>query len=95
MTKQINEQTGVAFAAEELGLIDNFKPGMIWSKAGGTRAVYNDKADDYVNIDGHELHISKNVAIVPTTYEMEYPDDYEKLLNRISLYGRWKKEGRI
>ena len=95
VTKQINEQTGVAFAAEELEQIENFKPGMIWSKAGGTRAVYNDKADDYVNIDGHELHITKNVAIVPTTYEMEYPDDYEKMLNRISLYGRWKKEGRI
>ena len=95
VTKQINEETGKAFAAEELGQIENFKPGMIWSKAGGTRAVYNDKVDDYVNIDGHELHITKNVAIVPTTYEMEYPDDYEKLLNRISLYGRWKKEGRI
>lgn len=95
VTKQINEETGKAFAAEELGQIENFKPGMIWSKAGGTRAVYNDKVDEYVNIDGHELHITKNVAIVPTTYEMEYPDDYEKLLNRISLYGRWKKEGRI
>lgn len=95
VTKQINEQTGEAFAAEELGQIENFKPGMIWSKAGGTRAVYNDKVDDYVNIDSHELHITKNVAIVPTTYEMEYPDDYEKLLNRLSLYGRWKKEGRI
>lgn len=95
VTKQINEQTGVAFAAEELGQIGNFKPGMIWSKAGGTRAVYNDKVDDHINIEGHDLHITKNVAIVPTTYEMEYPDDYEKLLNRISLYGRWKKEGRI
>lgn len=95
VTKQINEQTGVAFAAEELGQIGNFKPGMIWSKAGGTRAVYNDKVDDHVNIEGQDLHITKNVAIVPTTYEMEYPDDYEKMLNRISLYGRWKKEGRI
>ena len=92
MTKQINEQTGVAFAAEELGQIGNFKPGMIWSKAGGTRAVYNDKVDEHITIEEHDLHITKNVAIVPT---MEYPDDYEKMLNRISLYGRWKKEGRI
>lgn len=95
VTKQINEQTGVAFAAEELGQIENFKPGMIWSKAGGTRAVYNDTVDDHINIEGHDLHITKNVAIVPTTYELTYSDDYEKMLNRISLYGRWKKEGRI
>lgn len=95
VTKQINEQTGNTFAAEELGEISNFKPGMIWAKAGGTRAVYNDKVDDCITVDNHELHLLKNVAIVNTTYEMEYPDDYEKLLNRISLYGRWKKEGRI
>lgn len=95
VTKQINEQTGKAFAAEELGQIENFKPGMIWSKAGGTRAVYNDTVDDHVCIEGHDLHITKNVAIVPTTYELTYSDDYEKMLNRISLYGRWKKEGRI
>lgn len=95
VTKQINEQTGKAYAAEELGQIENFKPGMIWSKAGGTRAVYNDKVDEHITIEEHDLHITKNVAIVPTTYEMEYPDDYEKMLNRISLYGRWKKEGRI
>lgn len=95
VTKQINEQTGKPFAAEELGQIENFKPGMIWSKAGGTRAVYNDTVDDCVKVDGHELHITKNVAIVNTTYELSYSDDYEKMLNRISLYGRWKKEGRI
>ena len=95
VTKQINEETGKAFAAEELGQIENFKPGMIWSKAGGTRAVYNDKIDEHINIEGHDLHITKNVAIVPTTYELTYSDDYEKMLNRISLYGRWKKEGRI
>ena len=95
VTKKINEETGKSFAAEELGQIGNFKPGMVWSKAGGTRAVYNDTVDAHVSIEGHDLHITKNVAIVPTTYELTYSDDYEKMLNRISLYGRWKKEGRI
>lgn len=93
VTKNKNEKTGIAFASEELGEIENFKPGMIWRDAGGTRSIYNDVMDEYVDVDGHELHITKNVAIVPTTYELAYSNDYERLLNRISLYGRWKREG--
>lgn len=94
VTKQINEKTDIAFAAEELKEIGNFKPGMIWRKAGGTRAVYNDDVDEWLEIEGQNLHITKNVAIVPTTYELAYAQDYEKMLERISLFGRWKKEGR-
>ena len=93
VTKKKNEKTGTPFASEELGQIENFKPGMIWNQAGGTRSIYNDLADEYIYVDGHELHVTKNVAIVPTTYELSYSNDYETLLNRISLYGRWKREG--
>lgn len=93
VTKQKNEKTGKPFASEELGQIENFKPGMIWKQAGGTRSIYNDVVDEYIDVDGHELHITKNVAIVPTTYELSYSKDYETLLNRISIYGRWKREG--
>lgn len=94
VTKQINDETGVPFAVEELRCLKRFKPGMIWRKAGGTMAVYND-FDDYDYTDpetGKSVHIGKNVAIVPTTYKMTYSKDYAALLNEISLYRDYKEE---
>lgn len=105
VSKQINEKTGFSFAVEELGRIENFKPGyyddndnyipgMIWSEAAGTMAVYND--DDYFTYTdpetGKELLITKNVSIIPTTYEMSYEKDYRRLLGEIALYGEYKRE---
>ena len=89
----INEETGIPFAVEELKSLDRFKPGMIWKRAGGTMAVYNDNDDfDYTDkATGKTVHISKNVAIVPSTYEMTYSRDYRLLLGEIQLYGDYQK----
>ena len=106
VSKKINEETGVSFAVEELGDLKNFKPdkmdadgnvienGMIWKKAGGTLSVYNDHADRYYTDPetGRTIHITKNVAIVPTTYKMTYSKDYRLLLNEIQLYSQYQKE---
>ena len=94
VTKQRNEETGEFFAVEELGKLENFKPGMLWTQAGGTMAVYNDKDDfDYIDTcSGRSVHVSKNVAIIPTTYKMTYAKDYELLLGEIKLYGEYKSE---
>ena len=94
VTKEINEKTGIPFAVEELRLLSNFRPGMKWRKAGGTQAVYND-ADDFSYQDpetGKEVHITKNVSIIPTTYEMTYSRDYALLLSQIQLYTEFRKE---
>ena len=94
VTKEINEKTGIPFAVEELRLLSNFRPGMKWRKAGGTQAVYND-ADDFMYADpetGKEVHITKNVSIIPTTYEMTYSRDYSLLLSQIQLYTEFRKE---
>ena len=94
VTKTINEETGIPFAVEELKTLKRFKPGMIWKKAGGTMAVYND-ADDFNYTDketGKAVHISKNVAIIPTTYQMTYSRDYALLLSEIQLYTEFRKE---
>ena len=94
VSTKINEETGISFAAEELKTLSRFKPGMIWRKAGGTLSVYND-GDMFTFTDpetGNELFITKNVAIVPTTYEMTYSRDYRLLLNEIQLYGDYQKE---
>ena len=94
VTKQKNEETGRAFAVEELGSLENFHPGMVWVKAGGTMAVYNDHDDfDYMDPEtGNTIHIGKNVAIIPSTYEMTYSKDYKLLLGEIQLYGEYKSE---
>ena len=94
VTKQRNEETGEYFAVEELKKLENFKVGMTWDKAGGTMAVYNDN-DNFVYTDpetDHSLTITKNVAIIPTTYTMTYAKDYALLLNEIKLYGEYKSE---
>ena len=92
VTKTKNEETGVPFAVEELKTLDRFQPGMIWRKAGGTRAVYNDIDDFWYEEDGHRVHIGKNVCIVDTTYEMSHSRDYALLLKEIDLYGEYQRE---
>ena len=93
VSKAVNEETGVPFAVEELKCLENFKEGFIWSKAAGTMAVYNDE-DNFDLVDeetGEIIHIGKNVALIPTTYEMTYAQDYKRLLKDIDLYGDYMK----
>ena len=94
VSTEINEETGVSFAVEELKTLKRFKPGMKWIKAGGTQAVYNDSDDfDYPDPEtGKSIHISKNVAIIPTTYIMTHSRDYNLLLKEIQLYSEFRKE---
>ena len=94
------EKYNPTFAVEELKTLDRFipgdkdKPGMKWEKAGGTQAIYND-ADSFDYTDpetGNDVHISKNVAIVPSTYIMTHSRDYALLLREIQLYSEFRKE---
>lgn len=94
VSKKINEETGLSFAVEELKTLDRFRVGMTWRKAGGTISVYND-GDNFTYTDpetGNTIQITKNVAIVPSTYVMTYSKDYRLLLNEIQLYGDYQRE---
>ena len=94
VSKKINEETGLPFAVEELKRLERFRVGMTWRKAGGSISVYND-ADNITYTDpgtGNSLLITKNVAIVPSTYVMQYSNDYSLLLNEIQLYEQYQKE---
>lgn len=94
VSKKVNEETGIPFAVEELKRLERFKVGMTWRKAGGSISVYND-ADNITYTDpetGNSLLITKNVAIVPSTYVMQYSRDYSLLLNEIQLYEQYQKE---
>ena len=94
VSTEINEETGIPFAVEELKSLKRFQPGMIWKKAGGTMAVYNDSdAFDYTDPEtGKSVYISKNVSIIPTTYEMTHSRDYALLLSKIQLYTEFRRE---
>lgn len=49
--------------------------------AGGTELKYNDE-NSYgsINVDGHELQITKNVAILESTYTLGMTEEYYLLL---------------
>ena len=96
VSKAVNEKTGIPFAVEELGKLENFKAGhyeiknrkrvfvegMVWHEAAGVMAIYNDD-DDFYYTDpesGQQVYIGKNVAMIPTTYEMTLSKDYYLLL---------------
>ena len=66
--------------------------GMVWSLSAGSLSIYNDTADFWVCVDGHNLHITRNVALVPNTYSMGHSDDYERLLTKINLFGSWRSK---
>lgn len=80
---------------EELSDLEHFVPGMTWKEAGGTAAVYNDLDNfDYRRPDGKIQHISRNLAIVETSYTLTYAKDYRELLEILrdeELYKEWRK----
>lgn len=66
----------------ELGTIDKFKEGFIFSDAGGTESVYNDEPEitSYV-IDGKIIAITSNVVLKDSTYTLGVTADYRRLLD--------------
>ena len=66
--------------AEELGNIENFKEGFTFTKAGGTESLFNDNIDQHIEIDGHQIHITDNVVIRPSTYTLGLTAEYMQIL---------------
>lgn len=71
--------------------------GMVWTLAAGSISVYNDSADFWIKVDGRDLHITRNVALIPNSYTMSHSEDYERLLTKINLFGSWraKQNGKV
>lgn len=72
----VNKKLG----ADELGDINKFEEGFIFTKAGGTESLFNDDMDEYIMVDGHELHITDNVLIRDSTYTLGITAEYEQIL---------------
>lgn len=88
VVKEYKDETGeIHSATEELGSIDNFAEGFTFIKAGGLEAVYNDGICQVVNVDGHDLVITDNVCLKPSTYTLGITAEYERLLNGLDMLG--------
>ena len=60
--------------------IDYFRSGFVFRKAGGNAAIYNDNPDSNVWINGEDIKITRNTAIVPSEYTLGTTDEYAALL---------------
>ena len=67
---------------EKYGGIEAFKEGFTFVDAGGTESIYNDFPGDplIVAIDSHDLAITSNVVIQPSTYTVGLTAEYRRIL---------------
>lgn len=70
----------IPISALELGKIENFKEGFIFTQAGGTESVYNDAVNMDIEIDGHRLTITDNLVIRPSSYTLGMTEEYRRVL---------------
>lgn len=73
-----------------LGSIYNFRPGFIFSigdnenfeKRNGWKKLLTYNEDDYyVEVEGHSLHITSNIAITRTTYTLDITSEYNSIIS--------------
>ena len=66
---------------DEYGGLDAFKPGFVFTEAGGTESVYNDHPEiGTICRDGHEITITPNIVIRDSTYTLGITAEYENIL---------------
>lgn len=73
--------------AAELGSIDNFREGFTFYDAGGLEAVYNDNVMRVYHIGKHELVVTDNVCLKPSSYTLGISAEYERILDGIDMLG--------
>ena len=72
---------------DEYGGLSAFAEGFIFREAGGTMAVYNDAPEmDHVDIEGHRLPVTSNVAILPSEYTLGITGEYERIIKFAKNY---------
>lgn len=77
---------GKAKGAKELGSIENFNLGAKFELAGGTMIKYhNEKSYGFIQAEGHEIEITQNATIMPSTYTLSVSDDFDKLLYSLGI----------
>lgn len=70
------------------GGLKAFTEGFVFSLAGGTESIYNDRTPIEVKmIHGHRVEMGPNICIAPSTYRVGLTDDYRRILEEISTFG--------
>lgn len=69
---------------EASGGLTAFKPGYIFRESGGLESLYNDATDYWTTIDGHDLHVTRNVCLRPSTYTVSIGEKYHSLLDDVN-----------
>ena len=90
----VNKRKG----AEELGKLENFREGFVFTKAGGTESVFNDDIDMTVRREGRALRITDNIVIRDSSYTLGITQEYRDVLDGIieirysdhDIYGLYK-----
>jgi len=85
----VNKQKG-AVELEAAGGLDAFREGMLFKSSGKTEVKYFDTDTAYgdYSVDGHMIHIGKNVTILDTTYTVGLTDEYKTLLSDPTIWKR-------
>ena len=64
-----------------------FEDDFVFHDAGGTESVYNDDPEiSEMQIDGHHLQITSNVAILPSTYRVGITGEYRRIIKYFKYY---------
>ena len=72
---------------DDHGGLSAFHEGFLFVEAGGTQAVYNDSPEIHeISIEGHNLPITSNVAILPSTYRLGITGEYERIIKYWKSY---------
>ena len=81
----VNKRLGVTELWSRGGL-SAFNDGFIFTLAGGTESVYNDKVNQLINIDGREFRLTDNVCIKDSTYTLGLTGEYLRIMNHPDLW---------
>lgn len=76
----VNKKKG-AKELDKMGGIKAFREGTIFKEAGGLEAIYNDdECYKVIKIDGHDVEITKNIVLKPSTYTIGITNEYQALI---------------
>ena len=82
----VNKKKGGA-ELDKFGGLSAFAEGFVFREAGGTQAVYNDAPEvNHVDIEGHSLPVTANVAILPSEYTLGITGEYERIIKYSKKY---------
>lgn len=72
---------------KEAGGLEAFQEGLIFRKAGGTEAKYNDDPDQhYIIKEGKRIELVSNIYLSESTYTLGVTGEYHRLLEHVSMW---------